>query len=385
MFWTNYFLDEQTRQLPAFIGSYDPLWVTVSVLIAIAASFFAFEMSSRFALSGRRTIWLPFGAIVLGLGVWSMHFIGMLAFRLDCNTAYAPWMTALSMIPGIIAAGVALVIDSRPGFGQSRLMIASLILALGIGSMHYMGMAALHLDGIIRYDPIRFMLSILAAFVLALVALSVKARINRHFAKSGSILPSLAGAVILGGAISSMHYIAMSAAHFIDFSPGSIRPSDITDPQHLALIVTGVATALILFSSLFSYLGSRLIQAEVRINSILSSAAEAYVLLDPAHRIMDCNPAAEMLFGRDRKDLKGMGLSAFFESDISQNLSGVSDFEAVIRRDAGRSIPCIVHASDIRDDRDHLLNRVLLLTDITSRTEAEKALMSQREVLRLQV
>ncbi len=385
MFWTNYFLDEQTRQLPAFIGSYDPLWVTVSVLIAIAASFFAFEMSSRFALSGRRTIWLPFGAIVLGLGVWSMHFIGMLAFRLDCNTAYAPWMTALSMIPGIIAAGVALVIDSRPGFGQSRLMIASLILALGIGSMHYMGMAALHLDGIIRYDPIRFMLSILAAFVLALVALSVKARINRHFAKSGSILPSLAGAVILGGAISSMHYIAMSAAHFIDFSPGSIRPSDITDPEHLALIVTGVATTLILFSSLFSYLGSRLIQAEVRINSILSSAAEAYVLLDPAHRIMDCNPAAEMLFGRDRKDLKGMDLSAFFESDISQKLSGVSDFEAVIRRDAGRSIPCIVHASEIRDDRDHLLNRVLLLTDITSRTEAEKALMSQREVLRLQV
>jgi two-component system sensor histidine kinase/response regulator len=385
MFWTNYFLDEQTRQLPAFIGSYDPLWVTVSVLIAIAASFFAFEMSSRFALSGRRRIWLPFGAIVLGLGVWSMHFIGMLAFRLDCTTSYAPWMTAASMIPGIIAAGVALVIDSRLGLGRGRLLMASLILALGIGSMHYMGMAALHLDGIIRYDPKRFTLSILAAFVLALVALSVKARINRHFVKSGSVLPSLAGAVILGGAISSMHYIAMSAAHFIDYGSGNIRPSDITDPEHLALIVTGVATALILFSTLFSYLGGRLIEAEVRINSILASAAEAYVLLDPVHRIMDCNPAAETLFGQDREGLKGMRLSVFFESDILQNLSGVSDFEAVIRRDSGHSVPCIVHASEIRDDRDQLLNRVLLLTDNTSRSEAEKALLSQREVLRLQV
>ena len=385
MFWTNYFLDAQTRQLPAFIGSYDPLWVSISVLISVAASFFAFEMSSRFALSGRRRIWLPFGAIVLGLGIWSMHFIGMLAFRLDCSTAYAPWLTAVSMLPGIIAAGVALVIDSRPGLGRSRLLMASLILALGIGSMHYMGMAALHLDGIIRYDPVRFALSILAAFVLAVFALCIKARINRRFAKGSSVLPSLAGAVILGGAISSMHYIAMSAAYFIDAGPGNIRPSDITDPEHLALIVTAVATALILFSSLFSYLGGRLIAAEVRINSILASAAEAYVLLDPSHRILDCNPAAETLFGQDREGLRGMRLSAFFDSDISQKLSGVSDFEAVIRRDAGRSVPCIVHASEIRDDRDQLLNRVLLLTDITSRTEAEKALMAQREALRQQV
>lgn len=385
MFWTNYFLDAQTRQLPAFIGSYNPLWVSVSVLIAVAASFFAFEMSSRFALSGRRRIWLPFGAIVLGLGIWSMHFIGMLAFRLDCGTAYAPWLTAVSMLPGIIAAGVALVIDSRPGLGRGRLLMASLILALGIGSMHYMGMAALHLDGIIRYDPVRFALSILAAFVLAVLALYIKARINRRFAKGSSVLPSFAGAVILGGAISSMHYIAMSAAYFIDAGPGNIRPSDITDPEHLALIVTAVATALILFSSLFSYLAGSLIAAEVRINSILASAAEAYVLLDPEHRILDCNPAAETLFGQDREGLRGMRLSAFFDSDISQKLSGVSDFEAVIRRDAGRSVPCIVHASEIRDDRDQLLNRVLLLTDITSRTEAEKALMAQRETLRQQV
>ena len=385
MFWMNYFLDEKTRQLPAFIGSYDSVWVTVSVLIAVAASFFAFEMSSRFALSGRRRIWLPFGAIVLGLGVWAMHFIGMLAFRLDCSTSYEPWLTAVSMIPGIIAAGVALVIDSRPGVGSGRLTMAALILALGIGSMHYMGMAALHLEGIIRYDPLRFAMSILAAFVLALIALAVKARINRHYAKATSALPSLAGAVILGGSISTMHYIAMSAAYFIDFGPGNIAPTDITDPEHLALIVTGVATALILFSTLFSYLGGRLISAEVRINSILSSAAEAYILLDPANRIMDCNPAAEHLFGQDRAGLSGMRITAFFESDISPLLKDVSDFEATVHRGSGQSIPCIVHASEIRDDRDQLLNRVLLLTDITSRNEAERALLSQREALRLQV
>ncbi|MFY8205959.1 MAG: response regulator [Arenimonas sp.] len=289
------------------------------------------------------------------------------------------------MIPGIIAAGVALVIDSRPGVGSGRLTMAALILALGIGSMHYMGMAALHLEGIIRYDPLRFAMSILAAFVLALIALAVKARINRNFSKATSALPSLAGAVILGGSISTMHYIAMSAAYFIDFGPGNIGPTDITDPEHLALIVTGVATALILFSTLFSYLGGRLIAAEVRINSILSSAAEAYILLDPANRIMDCNPAAEHLFGQDRAGLSGMRITAFFESDISGLLKDVSDFEATVNRGPGHITPCIVHASEIRDDRDQLLNRVLLLTDITSRNEAERALLSQREALRLQV
>ena len=142
---------------------------------------------------------------------------------------------------------------------------------------------------------------------------------------------------------------------------------------------------MILFSTLFSYLGGRLIAAEVRINSILSSAAEAYVLLDPAHRIMDCNPAAENLFGQDRAGLSGMRITAFFESDISPLLKDVSDFEATVHRGSGHSIPCIVHASEIRDDRDQLLNRVLLLTDITSRNEAERALLSQREALRLQV
>ena len=108
MFWTNYFLDEQTRQLPAFIGSYDPLWVTVSILIAIAASFFAFEMSSRFALSGRRRIWLPFGAIVLGLGVWAMHFIGMLAFQTPIDIQYDLGITLFSLLIALLASWLAM-------------------------------------------------------------------------------------------------------------------------------------------------------------------------------------------------------------------------------------------------------------------------------------
>jgi len=119
----DYFLNESTRTLPVFEGQYEPAYVIVSVLIAVSASFFSFEMAGRFALRGHRRIWLPFAAIILGVGIWSMHFIGMMAYRLACGSTYSPWLTALSMLPGVLAAGVALSIGARRDAGAVRILL----------------------------------------------------------------------------------------------------------------------------------------------------------------------------------------------------------------------------------------------------------------------
>lgn len=212
----NYFLNENTRGLPVFDGQYEPGYVILSVLIAVSASFFSFEMAGRFALRGHRRIWLPFAAIVLGVGIWSMHFIGMMAYRLECGTSYDPWLAALSMLPGVLAAGVALGIGARKDAGLGRMLLGSLIIALGVGGMHYTGMAAMRIDGIIRYDIRLFLLSLFAAFALATVSVFARAWIIRLSGGRSNWLSSLIAGIILGGAISAMHYIAMEAAAFID-------------------------------------------------------------------------------------------------------------------------------------------------------------------------
>lgn len=86
----NYFLNESTRALPAFDGQYEPVYVIISVLIAVSASFFSIELAVRFALRGYRRIWLPFAALVLGIGIWSMHFIGIMAIGWNAAPAMSP-------------------------------------------------------------------------------------------------------------------------------------------------------------------------------------------------------------------------------------------------------------------------------------------------------
>src|SRR5580692_9053901 len=94
-----------------YIGVYDPYLVTTSVIIAILAAYVALSISARIlaAKTGRsRWAWTSAGAVVMGGGIWAMHFVGMLAFSLPCGIGYNPIGTIVSIIPGVLASGVAL-------------------------------------------------------------------------------------------------------------------------------------------------------------------------------------------------------------------------------------------------------------------------------------
>lgn len=377
MEWVHeYFLNEATRALPVFQGQYAPGYVAASVMTAVAASFFAFEMAGRFAARGYRNLWLPFGALVLGIGIWSMHFIGMMAYRLECGIAYDPWLTALSMLPGVLAAGVALAVGVRHDASVARRLFASLMVALGVGGMHYAGMAAMRIDGIIRYDAGLFLLSLLAAFALAALAVFARARLMRLDARRSHWIPSLVGGVILGGAISAMHYIAMEAARFIDIGTARGALGQYADPYHLSLVVALVSLALMVISLLFGRLGQRLLSALERIRSILSATSEAFVLLNARGVVEDCNAAAETLFAR-ADGLRGTLLTDLLsEAEIGRS-SGSAAFETTFRRPDGSQILCLVHANDIFDERDRLVNRVMLFSDIGDRLRIEQRLREQ--------
>ena len=209
----------------AMVGSYDDRLVALSVLISILASYAALDLSGRVTSAhGRaRLLWLTSGAAAMGIGIWSMHYIGMLAFHLPVPVEY-DWPTVfLSLLAAVFASAVALFVVSRRRMGLLRATIGSLFMGGGIAAMHYIGMAAMRLPAMCRYSPALVIVSVVLAIVISFVALWL----TFHFrgdTTGGGWLKS-ASALVMGAAIPVMHYTGMAAA---SFTPAVLSPVSYT-------------------------------------------------------------------------------------------------------------------------------------------------------------
>src|SRR5216684_1286737 len=196
------------------IGSYNYALVALSVLIAIFASYAALDLAGRVTAAGgwTRAVWLLGGAGAMGTGIWSMHYIGMLAFILPIPVAYH-WPTVLlSLFAAILASVVALGVVSRRKMGWFRALAGSVLMGAGIASMHYIGMVAMRLPAICQFNSFLVVLSVVFAVLISLAALWI----TFHFRdeKTGIGWEKLTGAVVMGAAIPVMHYTGMAAANF---------------------------------------------------------------------------------------------------------------------------------------------------------------------------
>jgi PAS domain S-box-containing protein len=196
------------------IGSYNYALVALSVLIAMFASYAALDLAGRVTAAGgwTRAVWLLGGAGAMGTGIWSMHYIGMLAFILPIPMAYH-WPTVLlSLFAAIVASVVALGVVSRQKMGWYRALAGSVLMGAGIASMHYIGMAAMRLPAICQFNSFLVILSVVFAVLISLAALWITFRFRNE--KTGIGWEKLAGAVVMGAAIPVMHYTGMAAASF---------------------------------------------------------------------------------------------------------------------------------------------------------------------------
>ena len=206
---------------PVMMTSYDYRLVVLSILISILASYAALDLAGRVtAARGRvRLAWLAGGACAMGMGIWSMHYIGMLAFSLPITVAY-DWPTvAASLLCAIFASGVALFVVSRPRMSLLLAGLGSVVMGSGIAAMHYTGMAAMRLQAECSYSPILVSVSIGLAIVISLVALWLSFTLREGKGSLG--WKKKASAVLMGAAIPVMHYTGMAAAHF---SPSGTTP-----------------------------------------------------------------------------------------------------------------------------------------------------------------
>lgn len=197
------------------MGTYDPQLVALSVLIAILAAGAALDLASRVAAARGwfRILWLLGGAFAMGLGIWSMHYTGMLAFELPIRIHYHLPTVALSLLAAIAASGVALFIASRDLLGWPRVALGSLIMGAGIAGMHYIGMAAMRMPATIAWRPVLVVSSIAIAIVVAAVALTFAFQYGRPAASAWS-WRKVGTSVLMGAAIPAMHYTGMAAGRF---------------------------------------------------------------------------------------------------------------------------------------------------------------------------
>jgi NO-binding membrane sensor protein with MHYT domain/nitrogen-specific signal transduction histidine kinase/CheY-like chemotaxis protein len=197
-------------------GSFDPTFVVLSIVIATMASYSALDLAGRVtaATGFARGGWLAGGAAVMGLGIWSMHFVGMLAFHLPMPIAYQLPLMLLSVVVAIAASLLALTVVSRPALRGPTLLIAGVLMGAAISGMHYVGMASMYVAGTsLGYSASIVVLSIIIAVVASLAALWLAFRFRAVTTRRGRWLKALS-AVVMGIAISGMHYTGMAGAHF---------------------------------------------------------------------------------------------------------------------------------------------------------------------------
>jgi PAS domain S-box-containing protein len=196
--------------------TYNIALVVLSVVVAAVAAYVAVEIAQRVRTAGirRRIVWTCVGALAMGLGIWSMHFVGMLALTLPVPVWYDPLFTFGSVVAAVAGCAIAFAIFNRPTVGSWLLSVASIVMGAAIAGMHYLGMAGMRMGGNVVYDPVIVGISIGVAVGVSFLALALTRNLLGAGAARGSLLKKSGASLVFALAVAGMHYTGMAAAQF---------------------------------------------------------------------------------------------------------------------------------------------------------------------------
>lgn len=320
------------------VGTYNYWLVLLSVMDAITASYVALDLTSRVvAARGRKSesFWLIGGAIAMGCGIWSMHFVGMLAFRTPVRVTYDVPITGLSLLIAMTASWFALFVASRRTLSLRRLLGGGLLMGFAISAMHYTGMAAMRMAPPVHYDAALVVLSVIIAFGASIVSLWSGFQLRLETIIT-SLWKKVGSAAVMGAGICAMHYTGMAGAMF---TPISI--STLTSPR---LSQVGLADALGGFTLAFM------------IAMLLVSALEAY------RAELSATQAERLKVLHDESELRSKELF---------RINGLLQEEAQVRAQAEQAL---------REARDKLETRVIERT--AELVQSNESLQAQERALR---
>jgi NO-binding membrane sensor protein with MHYT domain/nitrogen-specific signal transduction histidine kinase/ActR/RegA family two-component response regulator len=229
-------------------GTYNPYLVALSILVAAFASYTALDLGERVAAARgvARRVWLLAAAIAMGGGIWSMHFIAMLAFIMPIPMSYEIGLTTLSLVVAIFVTGAGFYFINRQSAPPLPLVFSGIFMGLGIAAMHYIGMAAMRAHAELSYDFLFVALSLVIAIGASTAALWLALRTT-------DLGQKLVAGVVMGLAISGMHYSAMRGTTFAVHGPvhGAQGYASL-DQTNLALAVAGITFVILAFALIAS-------------------------------------------------------------------------------------------------------------------------------------
>ncbi len=365
---------------------YDYRLVAVSVFIAICAGYAALGLAERVTSANTRFkhFWIAGGACAMGTAIWSMHYIGMLAFQLPVPVHYDLSLVLLSLIAAILASALALVLTSQEKVGRRELLLGSLAMGGGIATMHYIGMAAMRMNCTCTYNWRVVALSVVIAIVVSAVALG-----SLRYKSLMAGAHRFAAAVLLGVAICSMHYTGMAAAHFwrsnqaVDFSD-TIGVSWLGGCGIAAgtLLLLGIAGLTSMADKYLCAQSLRLKSTEERYRILFERSLAGIYRATIDGIVIDMNDAcAEMLGYKSRNEVlgklvRGVHLTAESQRTYLDTLASTKRFPAremqLIRTDGSTFwVVVIATAIELEDGSPAEIQGMLLNIDPIKRTETE--------------
>ena len=376
-------------------GSYSTQLVVLSIVIACVASYAALDLAGHVARRRAQFGWLLGAAFAMGIGIWSMHFIAMLAFRLPVAVGYDVPLVLASLLIAIGASGIGLRVAGQVTPRPAHIALAGPIMGLAIAGMHYTGMASMRLPAVQHYDRVLFLTSILVAVVASYAAIALFLRFRFDRSRRGLWL-KIASAVVMGHAVAGMHYTAMAAVHF---EPGMAAASGVILPPEQLAIAIAMATVLILAlivsgAMLDRWMDSQgsIRRSEERFRAMVDALQDhAIFTLDAQGRIDSWNKSAEKMTGRTATEVIGLPLSDLYPTPNARD----AEHELAMAREHGRH-----EAEGIRIDRHgkvlrvsatttvmrsaggRLLGYARIVRDVTEKARAEEELRQSEAQLR---
>ncbi len=370
---------------------YDPALVALSIVIAMFASNIALDLGGRVrgAAPVPRWSWVAGASLAMGGGIWSMHFVGMLAFKMAMPVTYGVGLTAVSFLIAVGVTGAAFAWVSRPGARPRDVLVSGPLMGLGVAAMHYAGMAAMRMPGGLAYRPSVVLLSVVIAVTAATAALWLTFRNNNVWQK-------LLASGVMGLAVAGMHYTGMAAATFSDdkheatlqIGAAAIRQ------QNLAFYVAGATFLILILAMLASSIDQQRTQralkaSEHRFRAAADAVGDVIWTNDAKGEMRGKQPDWARFTGQSPAEYQGFGWSsAIHPDDVGPTIATWSEavagrrnflFEHRVRRHDGVYRLFSVRAVPLLTPEGAIQEWVGVHEDITERREFEETLRSARD------
>jgi PAS domain S-box-containing protein len=365
--------------------SYSLALVILSAVVATIGAYVAIEIAQRVrtAESRRRILWTYAGALALGLAIWSTHFVGILALNLPVLVWYDIPLIAASIGAAVIGCAIAFFIFNRATVGPWLLAVASVLMGSAIAGMHYIGMAGMRMNSQVIYDPLIVAASVGVAVIVSFAALTLTRSLLKAGPESRAPLKKAGASLLLGFAVTGMHYTGMSAAQFTGGTAGWRPPLHLVLGTHQLGLVVAIASVVLLAIALVATRFARwTIATRSRFDNLLELSPQVVWFARPDGYLTYCNPYWYEYTGLSERETLGHAWTAAIHPEDRELVVGSwqtavqegKDYEVEMRLRGKNGKYCwfLARGRPSRDESGKVDAWLGIAVDIEERKKAEQ-------------